>query len=244
MIGNTIYRTQTTANSMAWAREHLHDAPHGSVFLVDKFLQAHGRQGRLWQILPGQLLITILLKPSILPLDKLVYLNMALSLGILEPFKAYGAQLKWPNDIVLQGKKLGGMIVEVVWHEQQPRGVILGFALNINTYFTPSHELFDKAISLSMLTSNVHDEEGIQNVLFSSINRWYATWESALYDKIFNAWKQEQMLVNTYITTHYKNGDVAQGIVRDFLPDGSLVLEIQGEEHSIQHYLVDSLTLE
>ncbi len=226
---------------MAWAREHMHDAPHGSVFLADTFLHAHGRQGRAWHVLPGQILITLLLKPKKLLLEQLPALNMAISLGILEPFLAHKASLKWPNDFVLQGKKLGGMIMEVIWNDQNPYGVIVGFALNINTLFEQSHELFSTATSVLMVTGQQFDLEIVQRSLFSSLNRWYLRWDSGAYDQIFQFWRQQQLLVGTVIITHHKNGDVITGVVCDVLPDGALVLEVNDEKQVIQHYMVEAI---
>src|SRR5580700_4599408 len=107
-IGSALYRTKTCTNSMTWAKNNIASAPDGSVFLADQLEVAQGRQGRTWGIRPGQLLITIVLKPEILALlspedlpIRLNQLNMALALGILDPIKEYGTKLKWPNDFVI-----------------------------------------------------------------------------------------------------------------------------------------------
>ncbi len=242
MIGSKIYRTATSTNSMAWAREHLHDAPHGSVFLVDQFLHVHGRQNRVWQISSGQLIITLILKPEKLLLETLPTLNMALSLGILEPFLAHGSRLKWPNDFVIQGKKIGGMLIEVAWHEQQPMGIILGFALNINNIFTPDNALFSQATSLSMITGQSHDLSALQETLFKTLNHWYSRWTTGSYQEIFQFWRHQQSLIGTMITTHQKNSAIISGLVKDVLPDGSLVLDVNGEQRAIQHYTIDQIT--
>ena len=124
VIGSKLYRTKVCADSMLWAKEHLADAPDGAVFLADELSKARGRSGRIWVCAPGQLAVTILLKPAnfkTISHDnlgvRLNQLNMALSLGILAPLKEYGLGLKWPNDFISEAnnKKVGGMLMSVIW---------------------------------------------------------------------------------------------------------------------------------
>ena len=118
IVGNKIYQKVWCSDSMLWAKQHLDTAPDGAVFIADILGHARGRQGRTWQFVPGQLPITILLKPNFKNLCKadlefrLNQLTMALALGILDPLKFYGVALKWPNDFVLNHKKVGTQKIE------------------------------------------------------------------------------------------------------------------------------------
>lgn len=239
MIGSTIFRTAVTSDSMAWAREHLDTAPHGSVFLVDHFLAAHGRQGRVWQVMDGQLMVTILLKPTVFVVDMLSTLNMALSLGVLDQFLTYGARLKWPNDILLQGKKMGGMLIEVVWDRGKPQAIIVGIGLNINTYFKQDDPLIHHAIGLAMVVGSQQNMATIQQDLFKHLNHWYNCWVRGDNDLLIAQWRQAQSLMGQKIMTHTKNGEVVVGEVRDFCSDGSLLLDVQGEMRMIHHYVIE-----
>lgn len=243
IIGNQRYHTAISSNSMVWAREQLPYVPDGSVFLVDQFLQAHGRQSRTWDVQPGQLLITFVLKPNInITQNLLPSLNMAISLGILDPLRHAGVSLKWPNDFVLNQKKLGGMILELVWQHQQLQGVIIGFALNINNIFDSTHHLFSQALSLRMATDNMYDLTTLQEELFTSLDHWYHRWLAGNHDAIFSTWRQHQSYKGQIIKTHLKTGEIITGLVQDVLQDGSLILEINGQKQVLHHYLVDQIT--
>jgi len=231
IIGSTIYRTQVCYNSMEWAREHVSEAPDGSLFLSDKLVSARGRQGRVWHISDGQLLITMILKPdnlSTIALDdlplRLNQLNMAINCGILAPLKHYGTVLKWPNDFYARNKKLGGMIMQLIWDNDRPQGIIIGFALNVNNTFELGHELFSKAISLTMITSSRVDKELLQQEVLASCDRWYKQWQQGNAKKIVSSWKHEQYYLGKNITAHLKNGGSIAGLAHDILPNGDLIL--------------------
>ena len=64
IIGNKIYHKKKCFNSLQWAKEEIEYAPDGSVFLADEHEYTKGRQSRIWKHYPGQLLVTILLKPK------------------------------------------------------------------------------------------------------------------------------------------------------------------------------------
>lgn len=226
---------------MAWAREHLATAPDGAVFLVDTFLQAHGRQGRTWQIASGQLLITMLLKPQLITVAQLPTLNMAIALGIVDPLRKYGARLKWPNDIVIQGKKLGGVLMEVVW--QQPHGIVVGFALNVNNHFNEQDPLAARATSLTMETQQTFDLDSLQQDLFIALDHWYRCWIDGHHQLIQTTWRQMQAFIGQEITTHQWDGTTVTGTVCDVGDDGSLKLVVDGVQRVLLHHVVKEITL-
>ena len=117
---------------MQWAKQHLNEAPDGAVFLTEKLTHARGRQGRTWELMDGQLCVTLILKPKNLHTIKpeqlslrLNQLNMAITHGIQEPLQTIGVGLKWPNDFMARNKKVGGIIMELVWHNEKIQGIIL-----------------------------------------------------------------------------------------------------------------------
>lgn len=244
IIGSEIYPIQTCSNSMKLAKEHIATAPSGAVFIVEQLTHAHGRQGRDWQVSDGQLNLTILLKPE---QDKIAsgpvaqdlnYLNMALTLGILEPLKKYNVGLKWPNDFYVQDKKLGGMLLEAVWSGQSVKpelaGVILGFAININNSFDKSCDLFGKALSLRELTGNNFDIILLQDELLQTLDFWYQKWCAGDFEEIYNLWKQNQIYMGKKISVHNTDKSVMNGIFFDLLSNGDLILK---DDHGVKHVI-------
>ncbi len=252
-IGTKLYRTQTTDDSMGWARSFLHEAPDGAVFLADSYTHARGRQGRTWEIMPGQLMVTLLLKPPLLKLMhtddisiRLSQLNMAVALGILRPLKQYGASLKWPNDFIVQHKKIGGLLMQVVWEDAAPAGIIVGFALNVNNAFAPEHELFPIATSLKSATGAEHDLRALYKDLLAGLNLWYNQWQQMAFGDIYKTWKLEQAYLGQHITVHQKDGSTIAGIAQQVMPNGDLMMTIDGQkkQETVSFYQVDEVKID
>jgi len=233
IIGSTVFRALESADTMGWAREHCKELPDGTVFIAEKVTQARGRQGRSWIWQPGQLAYTLVLKPALLKKTSpkfhsllLNHLNMALALSIVKPFTEWHAGLKWPNDFYIDNKKLGGMIIEVIWKENStPQAIIVGFALNIYNTITNDHPFASKAISLCMVSNDLPSTSMIEEKLFSSLTHWYHLWNKRALKYIFQQWKHHQLFKGTSITTHLYDGTHIIGTLIDFKGNGDMMLK-------------------
>ncbi len=238
---------------MDWAKSMLESAPDGALFLVDQHEKPRGRHGRLWQFCEGQLLLTFVLKSKLDLVGELrrvrttahpssehrrriegyerfqnnilTSLCMATSLGFLEPLKKYGAGLKWPNDFVINHKKIGGMLLEPVWQGDYLAGVVVGFGLNIHNTFDESDELFSKATSLKMITSKELDKAILQNELCESLDYFYALWREKEYETIFSLWRAAQAYLGEELTFHLCSGERVTGVMKEVKPNGDVIIE-------------------
>ena len=174
-LGGNIVRTDVCDDSMAWAREHVHSAPHGTLFVAEKLTKAKGQYDRVWELRDGQLTLTLLLKPT--KSDHLENLNMAIALGIAGALDG-DIRLKKPNDFIAAGKKLGGMLIEVVWSGKQLDGIILGVGLNINNTFAVDDPLGGIATSLREVTGETYDLAVQQDEILASVDYFYHRWQS------------------------------------------------------------------
>ena len=250
-IGSKIYRFKTCTNSMELAKSHLADAQDGTVFFVETMEHARGRQGRTWSTYPGQLLITFILKPSTLKTSsgneleaQLNYLQMAIALGIISPLLPHGATLKWPNDIMLGDKKMGGILTELVWVGQKPRGIICGFGLNVNNKFDISDALYNQATSLKSHLNKSLDRESLLKELLNALNEQYQHWKTGNYTSIFESWIAHQGYLHKKIAVHQKNGSIIEGTMSQIEKNGDIILvDSQGTQHQISFYLVEEVKI-
>ena len=180
---------------------------------------------------------------------------MALTLGILQPLKKYGVGLKWPNDFMLNNKKVGGMILEAIWQEDELEGIILGFGLNVNNVFDSKDELSKIATSLIAHTKKQINIDDLFKKLLASLDVYYKRSFDTIFKKkslrmsgadqeVYKEWKSNQIYLNKEITVHKKDSTVVSGIAKDFLPNGNLVLCVGGKEEEIPFYVVTSVTSE
>ncbi len=240
-IGQTVYRQETCSNTMAWAQEECFNAPDGTLFIPNILAQAQGRQNRVWHLEEGQVSKTILLKPALLnesSIQDINHLGMALALGIMAPFKKYGALLKWPNDFMLGHKKMGGMRLELVWLADKPYALILGFSVNINTLFAADHPVKKSAISLAEHCETTFDLAAIDEELIASLNNYYQRWLNGEGLQLFTEWQDNQLYQQGLITVHMLDGSSITGLVQKFTATGDLELLVNDTTHILPFFMV------
>lgn len=106
-----------------------------SVFVSDYQTKGRGQQGAVWESNAGEnLTFSYVLLPKNWRQEELVALNWAVPLAIIDMLSKNGikASIKWPNDIVIERKKLGGILIESGWKGTFVGHVIVGIGLNIN----------------------------------------------------------------------------------------------------------------
>ncbi len=108
-------------------------APMGTLVVADAQTAGRGRHGRHWRSAPGAgLWLTLLARPRDSSALEVLSLRTGLVLArALDAFTDATVRLKWPNDLYLDGRKLGGILVEARWREGQPEWIAVGVGINI-----------------------------------------------------------------------------------------------------------------
>lgn len=127
----------TNDRALAWLRE---GAPHGAVVTADVQTSGRGRRGRQWECGAGDgLLVSLILRPgSLRDPQRFGALGLAVGVGLHEglPRLREAVTLKWPNDLLVGGRKLGGILCEARWIGDSPE-VVVGFGLNVRPGAVP-----------------------------------------------------------------------------------------------------------
>lgn len=157
-----VYERVTSTNTVAakWATE---GAPHGALVLAEYQTAGRGRLGRSWEARTGlNLTFSIVIRPE-LPPDRFGMVIIAASVALADAIENRTTPLtpaiKWPNDVLLGGRKCCGMLLETVRtnaSESRRSGVILGVGLNVNQDTFPP-ELEERATSLLLETGRMVD---------------------------------------------------------------------------------------
>lgn len=159
--------TSTNAIAHQWAIE---GAPHGAIVTAGEQTAGVGRRGREWVSAPNKgIYLSIILRPhaTLLPQQCTLLLAVA-ACRALEKTAGVNAQTKWPNDILLQGKKVGGVLCSGEWRQDELAFIIAGIGLNINQTGEdlPPRPIYP-ATSLRQITGMEHDvEDVLQKVLW------------------------------------------------------------------------------
>lgn len=152
-------------------------APHGIVVLSDYQTDGKGQYGREWISDPcANLTFSLLLRPDHGNALPLLSLGAAYAtLTVLERYSSEPVCLKWPNDLIISGFKVGGILTETVFLGSVPERMITGIGLNLFQADFPAR-LKGKVISLSQIARKPFSREKILAELLQEMEYLYKTW--------------------------------------------------------------------
>jgi BirA family transcriptional regulator, biotin operon repressor / biotin---[acetyl-CoA-carboxylase] ligase len=158
----------TNDNALLAARS---GAPHGSLFVTDEQTAGRGRRGNAWLAAAGEsLLFSVLLRPQ-LELAQTSALTLAIGLALkdaVSPLLTTPVQLKWPNDLYVNQKKLAGVLVESQLQGERLQAVVVGVGLNVSTRNFPA-EIAPRATSLALLGATSIEREPLLRALLNAM---------------------------------------------------------------------------
>jgi BirA family transcriptional regulator, biotin operon repressor / biotin---[acetyl-CoA-carboxylase] ligase len=164
-----IRRESVLTSTQERLKEQAEQLPEGSVLLAQQQTQGHGRESRVWHSDSGGLYVSWLLKPDLILADLPLTLLFAVC-ETLENLSGLKLSLKWPNDILANGAKLAGMLIDSQVQASQPLYCICGVGINLNqTDFSPALS----ATSLALLTQQKWSTEAVLNMLLINFKKAY-----------------------------------------------------------------------
>ena len=183
-------------------------APHGTLVTADEQTAGRGRQGRTWVARPGSaVLMSLVLR------DPRESLPLAAAVAVAEAVPV-DCLIKWPNDVLVDGRKLAGILVE---GRPQDGWAVLGIGLNVSTPAADfPEELRDIATSLA---AALPDPPGTEAVLWALVERLRVRLASPL-DEVLEEWRRRDALRGSEV--HWDGGAGTAAGVDD---DGSLLVD-------------------
>ena len=168
------YKTgSTNSEAMLAASE---GAPEGSVFLAEEQLAGRGRGAHSWHSARSSgIYCSVVLRPAMPPSDALIFslaAGLAVRAAVAEIAPQLQADLKWPNDLLLGGKKFCGILTEMNAEVTRVRHLVVGLGINVNQVKFPA-ELREIATSLQIETGNRVVAGGALAALLKSLDREY-----------------------------------------------------------------------
>jgi BirA family biotin operon repressor/biotin-[acetyl-CoA-carboxylase] ligase len=210
------------------------DGPQGGVVIAARQTAGRGRAGRTWSSPEGGLWMSVLARPGI-PAAHVGRLSVALALATAEAVRvAAGLEVgvKWPNDVVWEGKKLAGVLGET----EHARGVIaravlsVGVNANLRLADLPA-EIRATATTLREMTGQDHALELLAARLLEALE---ARWPSVLSDGVAlrAEWAERDALREREVTVEMGQQTV-RGVARGIDGEGALRLLVEGEERRL-----------
>ncbi|MBL0220496.1 MAG: biotin--[acetyl-CoA-carboxylase] ligase [Myxococcales bacterium] len=197
-------------------------ARHGTIVVANAQTAGRGRDGRTWQSPPGMgLYLSAILRPP-LPLSDVPPMTLAIGIGLCDAARATGAAvtLKWPNDLLVDGKKLAGVLVESQSQGGKLEAVVIGIGVNI-TGRLPA-EVAASAVTLEDAADSEIDREAFIAAVLAQVEHWVDRYVAMGLEEIIPAW-QDRMALGLRARATI-DGTLLTGIVSGLDDDGALLL--------------------
>jgi len=224
----------TNADLAAAARA---GAPAGSVLLADHQSAGRGRLGRTWTAPPGtSIAMSVLVRPDV-PADRWTWLPLLAGLAVSDGIRQEAdlpADLKWPNDVLVLGRKVSGVLAERV---ETPDGPAVVIGMGINVHLTPEQLPVPTATSLGIVLTELGlgafplHRTSIVSTTLRSLERILARWEEVAAvpglsgDGLALAYRERCATIGREVRVDLSDGTSVVGVARDVDAAGRLVVE-------------------
>jgi BirA family biotin operon repressor/biotin-[acetyl-CoA-carboxylase] ligase len=231
IIGNNIVKLDAVSSTNTYATTLLKNQNVVEGLIIQAFHQSAGRgqMGTNWHSLPGEsLTFSVILMPCFLKADKQFYLNMAVSLGVFEYLTSKGVSgglIKWPNDIIVQRKKLAGILIENSIKGKYLQHAVIGIGLNVNT---DAAQLPPFATSLFAETGRILNIDAEIIEMAQCLDKYYGLLRLEKFKLLKEAYMM-QLLGHHHSIQVIKNGTTHEVKLLDVEESGKVLMEEKGK---------------
>ncbi len=207
-------------------------APEGTLVWAREQTGGRGRRGRAWSSPPGNLYLSLLLRPAVPPAQA-AQLGFVASVALVETLRASlpaerQIRCKWPNDLLIDGAKVAGILPEAKASGQNVEALVLGMGINLASH--PADTPYP-ATSLRTAGSNVTTEALLES-LASGLQVWYRRWQTGGFAPIRARWLDFAAGLGQAIEVRLE-GATLQGRFAALDASGALDLELADGGHRL-----------
>lgn len=234
--GRTLYYLPVTGSTNIEAKRYAEeDAPHGTTVVANMQTAGKGRRGKTWQSPEGSAIyMTILLKPDFLP-DKASMLTLVMALSVadaIEETTGLQSGIKWPNDIVVNHKKVCGILTEMNAESDYIQYVVIGVGINVNNASSEEfpEEIRQMATSLKIESGMQISRAALLERVLAHFEKNYDTFVSTLDLTLLKETYEKRLLnLNAEVKVLDPKGEY-EGIARGINEIGELLIEKEDGE--------------
>lgn len=233
VIGRNIYYYQTLDSTNSLAKSLAQEGVvEGSLVIAEEQVGGRGRCGRRW-VSPKEvnILASIILRPNILPhqIPQLAILGAVSVADSIRKMTGIEAELRWPNEILLANKRVGGILTEFSAELDRVDFVILGIGINVNFDLSEFPELAGEATSLGMETGVKVSRVELLRILLEQIENNYRLLTEGKFYRIWQRWNTLCWGLGKWVQV-VSAGGKQSGILRGMDDSGCLIIaKVDGE---------------
>ena len=220
-----------TSTSDLAKRAAANGAPSGNAFLAIEQTEGRGRRGRYWNSQKGGMYLSVLLRPSV-PVDQWFALSFAASLAVLEVVRSQLAThlssaeipqtgLKWPNDVIVAGGKISGILLEV-----EGKALIVGSGVNIAPVGRVGSQNIAPIALADIWPDGARDLPQPYDFATAYLDRlafWYYRFCKSGFGPIRDTWLESALFLGRHVAVQCDE-KVLSGVFRDLGMDGTMLL--------------------
>lgn len=206
-----------------------HDAEEGTVLISEIQTNARGRLGKKWEAPDGGVWMSMILRPNVPP-ARIGLITLATGVAIAKSIRSLGldAKIKWPNDILIHGDKMSGVLTEVNATFNEIDWIIVGIGIDSNIKLEDFSE--DIRIGTTTLTEELPtkiDENELIAIFLNEFEKVYKLYKDGEIEAILKDWRNLSDTIGKYVNITQTGGKITQGYVVGINNEGSLIIERQ-----------------
>lgn len=205
----------------------------GTVILADKQTAGRGQRGNSWSSAAGnQLAYTVYAETAFLSAERYWYLNLAVALAVRQTALMYVPEeqvcVKWPNDILVNNRKIGGILIETQWRTGRIQGAIIGIGMNIHT-----EQGLPSAGALRDFTDAQITQVDLARQLTAQLNLQFERLQKGLWNHVYSDYHEVLWMKEVPTVATLPDGSSITGKITGIDQSGNLLFESEG---TIQSY--------
>lgn len=215
----------TNAEAFGLAQE---GAFHGELVVAERQTDGRGRRGRAWASPPGKnLYASLVLRPE-LPPQRAPEVTLVAAVALAETLREAGvhASIKWPNDLLVEGKKVAGILTELSADTERVHFIVLGVGVNLNA--TPQD--FPPEVAALATSAMLARNQKVPRALFTAalltkLEAWLDTWTQEGFGPVRDAWRQLSSTLGVEVLVRGEQQEL-RGLAEDIDESGALLLRV------------------
>lgn len=206
-----------------------HSAEDGTVLISEIQTKARGRSGKKWEAPDGGIWMSLILRPQVPP-ARIGLITLATGVAIAKSIRSLGldAKIKWPNDVLIHGDKISGVLTEVNATFNEIDWIVVGIGIDSNISLEDFSE--DIRPGTTTLTEELPaeiDENELIAIFLNEFEEVYKLYKDGEVEAILKDWRELSDTIGKYVNITQTGGKITQGYVVGINNEGSLIIERQ-----------------
>ena len=206
-----------------------HSAEEGTAIISEIQTKARGRLGKKWESPDGGIWMSLILRPKVPP-ARIGLITLATGVAIAKSIRSLGldAKIKWPNDVLIHGDKISGVLTEVNATFNEIDWVVVGIGIDSNLKLEDfPEEIREGTTTLNEELPTEIDENELIAIFFNEFENIYQLYKDGEIETILKDWRDLSDTIGKYVNITQTGGKITQGYVVGINNEGSLIIEKQ-----------------